>query len=55
MAGQALQRTLFVNVPPQAAWGYTGSVRLRPPDPENFKFVLASGEAIQKLALAVEN
>lgn len=32
--------------------GYTGSVRLRPPDPEYLRLILPYGEAIQKLALA---
>jgi len=32
--------------------GYTGLVRLRPPDPEYLKLLLPYGEMIQKLALA---
>jgi hypothetical protein len=32
--------------------GYTGRVRLRPPDPEYLKLLLPYGEAIQKLALS---
>jgi len=33
--------------------GYTGGVRLRPPDPEYLKLLARYDEAIQKLALAV--
>ena len=33
--------------------GYTGWVRVRPPDPEYVELLLPYGEAIQKLALAV--
>lgn len=32
--------------------GYTGRVRLRPPDPEYLKLLQRYGEGIQKLALA---
>ena len=32
--------------------GYTGGVRLRPPDPEYLKLLVPYGEVIQKLALA---
>ena len=35
--------------------GYTGRVRLRPPDPEYLKLLRPYGEAIQELALAARN
>ena len=38
--------------PVESLVGYTGWVRIRPPDPEYLKLLLPYGQAIQKLALA---